>query len=122
MVAIDPSAAFRKVLRMWFPRTAVSVDASHLVMLANAVVTEGRQRLTQENKDRRRRAADSVWANRRLLLSVSHPGVGWDRRWNAVFPQLEDIYWAHAVRVRRDGQRKVDLASDVIIHAQLDIR
>ncbi|BAS11984.1 transposase [Arthrobacter sp. Hiyo8] len=34
VVAIDPSAAFRKALRMWLPRTAVSVDAFHLVKLA----------------------------------------------------------------------------------------
>lgn len=33
VVAIDPSAAFRKTLRMWLPRTAVSVDAFHLVKL-----------------------------------------------------------------------------------------
>ncbi|WP_284983705.1 transposase [Arthrobacter sp. efr-133-TYG-118] len=31
VVAIDPSAAFREALRMWLPRTAVSVDAFHLV-------------------------------------------------------------------------------------------
>jgi hypothetical protein len=28
VVAIDPSAAFRKALRMWLPRTAVAVDGS----------------------------------------------------------------------------------------------
>ena len=33
VVAIDPSAAFRKALRMWLPRTAVSVDHFHLVTL-----------------------------------------------------------------------------------------
>ncbi|MFD1846663.1 ISL3 family transposase [Arthrobacter flavus] len=68
VVAIDPSAAFRKALRMWLPRTAVSVDAFHLSMLANAMVTEVRQRLCQEAKGRRGRATDPVWANRRLLL------------------------------------------------------
>ncbi len=68
MVAIDPSAAFRKALRMWLPRTAVSVDAFHLSMLANSMVTEVRQRLTHETRGRRGRAADPVWANRRLLL------------------------------------------------------
>lgn len=68
VVAIDPSAAFRKALRMWLPRTAVSVDAFHLSMLANSMVTEVRQRLTQETRGRRGRAADPVWANRRLLL------------------------------------------------------
>lgn len=68
VVAIDPSAAFRKALRMWLPRTAVSVDAFHLSMLGNAMVTEVRQRVTQETRGRRGRAADPVWANRRLLL------------------------------------------------------
>lgn len=68
VVAIDPSAAFRKALRMWLPRAAVSVDHFHLTMLANNMITEVRQRLTQETKGRRGRAADPVWANRRLLL------------------------------------------------------
>ena len=36
VVAIDPSAAFRKALRMWLPRTAVAVDhgAAHFAMVA----------------------------------------------------------------------------------------
>jgi transposase len=68
VVAIDPSAAFRKALRMWLPRTAVSVDAFHLVSLANQAVTEARQRLSQEIRGRRGRAADPGWANRHLLL------------------------------------------------------
>lgn len=68
VVAIDPSAAFRKALRMWLPRTAVSVDAFHLVSLANQAVTEARQRLSQEIRGRRGRAVDPGWANRRLLL------------------------------------------------------
>ncbi|ALV40005.1 hypothetical protein AU252_01500 [Pseudarthrobacter sulfonivorans] len=44
VVAIDPSAAFRKALRMWLPRTAVSVDAFHLVKLGNDMLTEVRER------------------------------------------------------------------------------
>lgn len=68
VVAIDPSAAFRQALHMWLPRTAVSVDAFHLSKLANSMVTEVRQRVTQETKGRRGRSADPVWANRRLLL------------------------------------------------------
>jgi transposase len=68
VVAIDPSAAFRKALRMWLPRTAVSVDAFHLVQLANNALTEVRQRLSQQVRGRRGRAADPAWANRRLLL------------------------------------------------------
>lgn len=68
VVAIDPSAAFRKALRMWLPRTAVSVDAFHLVKLGNDMLTEVRQRLTQTVHGRRGRSIDPVWANRRLLL------------------------------------------------------
>ncbi|WP_422934593.1 ISL3 family transposase [Sinomonas sp. P47F7] len=71
VVAIDPSAAFRKALRMWLPRTAVSVDAFHLVSLANQAVTEARQRLSQELKGRRGRTVDPGWANRRLLLRAA---------------------------------------------------
>uniref|UniRef100_UPI0019699BA2 transposase n=1 Tax=Arthrobacter celericrescens TaxID=2320851 RepID=UPI0019699BA2 len=48
VVAIDPSAAFRKALRMWLPRTAVAVDHFHLVSLANQAVTEARQNLSQQ--------------------------------------------------------------------------
>lgn len=70
VVAIDPSAAFRKALRMWLPRAAVSVDHFHLTMLANQAITDVRQRLTQETKGRRGRASDPVWANRRLLLKA----------------------------------------------------
>ena len=70
VVAIDPSAAFRKALRMWLPRTAVAVDHFHLVALGNSMLTEVRQRLTQETKGRRGRAKDPVWANRMLLLKA----------------------------------------------------
>ncbi|WP_246263138.1 ISL3 family transposase [Arthrobacter mobilis] len=68
VVAIDPSAAFRRALRMWLPRTAVSVDHFHLIQLANQALTEVRQRLSQQVRGRRGRAADPAWANRRLLL------------------------------------------------------
>ncbi|XDP44043.1 ISL3 family transposase [Sinomonas sp. P10A9] len=71
VVAIDPSAAVRKALRMWLPRTAVSVDAFHLVQLANNAVTDARQRLSQEIRGRRGRAVDLGWANRRLLLRAA---------------------------------------------------
>jgi transposase len=74
VVAIDPSAAFRKALRMWLPRTAVSVDAFHLVLLGNNMLTEVRQRLTQELKGRRGRTADPVRANRlRRVFDLDDP-------------------------------------------------
>ena len=68
VVAIDPSAAFRKALRMWLPRTAVAVDHFHLVSLANQAMTEARQNLSQQVKGRRGRAVDKAWAHRMLLL------------------------------------------------------
>jgi transposase len=68
VVAIDPSAAFRKALRMWPPRTAVAVDPFHLVSLANQALTEARQNLSQEVKGRRGRGVDKAWAHRMLLL------------------------------------------------------
>ncbi|MEE2521551.1 ISL3 family transposase [Pseudarthrobacter sp. J47] len=68
VVAIDPSAAFRKALRMWLPRTAVAVDHFHLISLANQAMTETRQNLSQQVKGRRGRAVDKAWAHRMLLL------------------------------------------------------
>lgn len=68
VVAIDPSAAFRRALREQLPQAAVSVDAFHLVKLANDAVTTVRQRISQQHKGRRGRGEDPSWANRRLLL------------------------------------------------------
>lgn len=68
VVAIDPSAAFRKALRMWLPRTAVSVDHFHLIQLANQALTEVRQQLSHQVRGRRGRAVDPAWAHRMLLL------------------------------------------------------
>ena len=68
VVAIDPSAAFRKALRTYLPQAAVSVDKFHLIKLANDAVTRVRQRLTRDQHGRRGRKRDASWANRRLLL------------------------------------------------------
>jgi transposase len=68
VVAIDMSAVFRKALRMWLPRTAVSVAAFHLVKLGNDMLTGVRQRLAQQTHGRRGRGTDPVRANRLLLL------------------------------------------------------
>ena len=45
VVAIDPSAAFRKAITEQLPDAQVSVDAFHLVQLAKLMVTRVRQRL-----------------------------------------------------------------------------
>jgi len=68
VVAIDPSAAFRKALVDQLPRAAISVDAFHLVALANQMVTDVRRRLVRDRHGRRGRLVDPAWANRRLLL------------------------------------------------------
>lgn len=68
IVAIDPSAAFRKALRTWLPRAAVSVDKFHLVKLGNEMVTTVRQRLARTHRGRRGRKDDPAWAHRMLLL------------------------------------------------------
>jgi len=81
VVAIDPSAAFRKALRIHLPCAHVSVDPFHVVMLANAAMTAVRQRLVRDHKGRRGRLVDPAWANRRLLLrgaDTLSPG-GWAR-------------------------------------------
>ena len=81
VVAIDPSAAFRKALREHLPRAAVSVDPFHLVKLANDTLTAVRQRVTREHKGRRGRLLDPSWTNRRLLLRGADTlsQRGWER-------------------------------------------
>lgn len=81
VVAIDPSAAFRKALREQLPRAAVSVDCFHLVKLGNDALTRVRQRLTRQVNDRRGRLVDPSWVNRRLLLRGADTltGKGWTR-------------------------------------------
>ena len=68
VVAIDPSAAFRKAITEQLPNAKVSVDPFHLVQLANLMVTRVRQRLVREREHRRGRKIDPAWANRTLLL------------------------------------------------------
>ena len=68
VVAIDPSAAFKKAITDALPNAAISVDPFHLVQLANLMVTRVRQRLIREREQRRGRKIDPAWANRRLLL------------------------------------------------------
>jgi transposase len=53
LVAIDPSAAFKKAITEQLPDAKVSVDPFHLVQLANLMVTSVRQRLIREGEQRR---------------------------------------------------------------------
>jgi transposase len=68
VVAIDPSAPFRKAIREQLPNALVSVDGFHLIQLANLMLTRVRQRLIRDREHRRGRKIDPAWANRRLLL------------------------------------------------------
>jgi transposase len=68
VVAIDPSAAFKKAITAHLPQARVSVDPFHLVQLANLMVTRVRQRLVQDREQRRGRKVDPAWAHRMLLL------------------------------------------------------
>lgn len=68
VVAIDPSAAFRKAIIEQLPQALISVDPFHLVQLANLMLTRVRQRLVQDRERRRGRKIDPAWAHRTLLL------------------------------------------------------
>jgi transposase len=104
VVAIDPSAPYRAALRRHLPQAAVSVDAFHLVQLANDVVTKVRQRLTRQVKGRRGRAKDPVWVNRRLLLragdTLSKRGLARLRATFAADDPTGEIAAAWAVKER----------------------
>src|SRR5215207_3815611 len=68
VVAIDPSAAFKRAITEQLPNAKMSVDPFHLVQLANLMVTRVRQRLIREREQRRGRTIDPAWAHRTLLL------------------------------------------------------
>ena len=69
VVVIDTSAPYASGIRAALPGARVAVDKWHLVALANAIVTEIRQRVTRELLGRRGTTAERVWVNRRLLLT-----------------------------------------------------
>ncbi len=68
MVAVDPSAPFAAALRDVLPSATLVVDHWHLHRLANLMVTQVRQRVTQQVHGHRGRASNDSWAYRRLLL------------------------------------------------------
>ncbi|PYI63902.1 ISL3 family transposase [Arthrobacter livingstonensis] len=85
-VGIDPSAAFRKALRENLPDAAVSVDHFHLVLLANDMLTQVRQRVSREQNGRRGLKTDKAWAHRLLLLR------GYDTLSDAGKKRLDDVF------------------------------
>lgn len=102
VVAIDPSAAFRRAIATHLPGAAISVDAFHLVQLANQMLTGVRQRLAREQLGRRGMAIDPAWANRRLLLrgADSLSARGWVRLEHvfALDDPTGQLEWAWAVK------------------------
>ena len=68
VVAIDPSAPYAAGIRRSLPHARIVLDHFHLVMLANTMLTDVRQRVQREQHARRGRKLDPAWAHRRLLL------------------------------------------------------
>jgi transposase len=69
LVVIDPSAPYASGVRAALPDVRIAVDKWHLVALANAMVTDVRQRVTREQLGRRGTTREQVWVNRRMLLT-----------------------------------------------------
>ena len=86
VVAIDPSAAFKKAITTSLPHAKISVDPFHLVQLANLCLTRVRQRLVQEHNQRRGRKIDPAWAHRTLLLR------GYDTLSPRASHRLDDVF------------------------------
>jgi transposase len=72
VVAIDPSAPYAAGIRAALPSARIVLDHFHLVLLANTMLTEVRQRVAVEQHDRRGRKVDPAWAHRRLLLRAGN--------------------------------------------------
>jgi len=107
IVAIDPSATFRKALRTHLPTAGVSVDPFHLVQLGNATLTAVRQRLVRDQKGRRGRGGDPSWAHRQLLLRGADT--------------LSERGWARLDQVFRDGDPTDELSAAWGVKEQLRI-
>jgi hypothetical protein len=88
IVVIDPSAPYASGIRAGLPDALIAVDGWHLVALANQMVTEVRQRVTREQLGRRGTVADTVWVNRRLLLTgAEHVSA---KQWARLGRMLDD--------------------------------
>jgi transposase len=104
IVIIDPSAPYASGIRAALPQALIAVDKWHLVALANQMVTEVRQRVTRDLLGRRGTLADSVWVNRRLLLTgAEHLSAKQWRRLTAMLDRCDptkEIGAAWAVKER----------------------
>ena len=74
VVAIDPFSPYAAGIRRPLPGATIVLDHFHLVLLANQMLTEVRQRVAWEQHGHRGTRVDPAWAHRRLLLtSRGHP-------------------------------------------------
>jgi transposase len=73
VVVIDPHAGYARAVRELLPYAVLAVDHFCLILLANRAVTAVRQRATRELLDRRGRASDPPWANRRAAAASPNP-------------------------------------------------
>ncbi len=74
VVAIDPSAPYAAGIARALPHARIVLDHFHLVLLANQMLTEVRQRVAREQYGHRGQRTDPAWAHRRLLLRSQQPG------------------------------------------------
>jgi Transposase len=63
VVAIDPSAPYASGIRRALPQAKIVLDPFHLVMLANKMLTDVRQRVQHKQQGRRGMKVDPAWAN-----------------------------------------------------------
>ena len=67
-MAIDPSAPYAAGIGRALPHARIVLDHFHLVILANTMLTDVRQRVQRVQRVQRGRKLDPAWAHRRLLL------------------------------------------------------
>jgi transposase len=103
-VVIDPSAPYASGIRAALPGVKIAVDKWHLVALANAMVTEVRQRVTRTLLGRRGTVGDPIRVNRRLLLTGGEhlSSKQWQRLWRSfdASDPTKEVQAAWAVKER----------------------
>jgi transposase len=103
IVVIDPSAPYASGIRAALPGVKIAVDKWHLVALANAMVTEVRQRVTRTLLGRRGTVRDPIWLNRQLLLTGAEhlSAKQWQRLWRSFDADpTKEVQAAWAVKER----------------------
>jgi transposase len=98
IVAIDMCPAFRRAAREMLPNATITVDAFHLVQLANKMVTAVRWRIVRGRYGRRGRRGDPEYGIKRLLMrnleDLRDDQVA--KLWNTMVddPRLADLHLA----------------------------